>query len=367
MPNTTYRLLDVVSVQVPITTGLSVEKALLCQNADTNKSISVQQLPETIGSAIMPHRDIGDEETNHTVTGPALIGNYVVSGPSATEIPYIGTSKFLYDMCSLNANLEYWDVPTLALHLLSYSPGIDYDINQAIKSIKLSLSNNGGINATIAYAGAAINIAPEQQRMTPNNLARVPFREANYFDFQVGFTILGLENVIPSIAFGMVSDLDITYTFDFLNPDYAGKPPNMQYIFNGATVTWSVKLAYDWAVLQSSSLANILKAVSTQYDTISGNEISNISLSQTLIDWHVKTSYPSTSFSQRLQQVFSSLNRTPSFPGMYHGIGDNRIDGLDGGSNFKVNGFETSANLQMAFPISYITLSGEKVMSWLPT
>lgn len=344
---------------------------LMASNVKTTQNMPISSVKLTLGAGQTPIRDIDNIETTYNISGPCIIED----------------SGFLY-----NRNSGTMCVPSFILEYLYYSSrhsqylqganaGLEYPANPPslyfnrekpiVTSAKLSIGNDG-LNGELAYSG--FHFGPQEKSTN----WQTPGRQSRWYDFYIDLYSKEAGTVKNIGTYKM--NADITFTVNYIEMPYIGQAQFKKYVYNGATMKWSVKALFDdtrkWPTVTRQD--GMYSDFSESYLTLP----EYLSYTTTLASEQVIPSKPaksystgiimkaranyntvSTDFKTRFEAAFNNIvwQEGVAFEAMGY---ETKTTQLLGNSEEQTAfGFISNVNVNMAFPLSDFTISGEKVFA----
>jgi hypothetical protein len=382
---------------------------LLCDSASQDTSFELEDKKLTTGYSNTTFRNIGLFSNSIMITGPSLI----------TKDGFIGDSDLKY------GDFPIIDVPTLIVDLLTseedygtninadtfYVPVSEYDKIPTINSISLKLDKNSGLTGSVTFAGNAsedpnsinisylsnnekiyeyvdVEVTNETPDITPqeeidrssaivnemisesdltNNKTinitddgkleeqksiealKEPMRLSSYYDFHCNYYNYedGLET--PKIIEVCFNNLNFDFEYNWKTIEYIGQMQYKNYIFNGAKIKWNFELLYNFP-----DYSEFLMFYQSSYDNKQGLVLS---INKILGMPYEINEEDMSSFSYRLYSLLNNCVTTEEIRKTgYQAIANTQL-GYEGAK------IENSIKINYSFPLSTITISGERILS----
>jgi len=342
---------------------------LLASDVNVDQNMQINAVKLTLGSGQTPIRDIEDIETTYVINGPCLVED--------TGFLYDNTTNSLcvpsFAMEILNGvgrKSGYMSNMVLDLNYPNSPPGLYYNREKpVITNIRLSVDEEG-LTGGLKISG--LHFGPEQGTGTWST----PLRKTKWYDFYINLYLQNNNNIEYIGQYKM--NAEINFNINYIEMPYIGKAQYKRYVYNGSTMKWSVKAIYD---------ANLKRPTVTRqdgmYPTLSENypyfpqylSYTNPAAEQ-LIPGQSAKAYSTgiimravandtigSDLRQKFESIFNNIlwQTGSAFDLMGYEVSTTQL--LGDSLNQNAFGFVNKVGINMKFPLSDFTVSGEKVFS----
>ena len=375
---TTYKVVAIpFSLDNPNLTPGSIDASaagwtyLMASDVNIQQSMPISSVKLTTGTGQTPIRDMGDIEKKYTLNGPCLIQSegFLYDNSSNTMCVPSFVMELLYGVSRKN---QYLINSISELNYPAAPPGLYFNREKPmITGINLTLGDDG-LNGSINYSG--LHFGPAEG----SGLWQTPARKSRWYDFYVDLyltrggavTYIGPYKINADIRFDMQS----------IEMPYIGKAQFKKYVYNGSTMKWSVKAVFDndrsWPTVtrqdgmypDGSEFGPYFPQYINYTDPNSAETLVPVSPAKafsTGIIMKARANYNTvpSDLRTRFEALFNNVlwQNGSGFSTMGYEVGSPAIIG--DGTSQTAFGFINDVNINLKFPLSDFTISGEKVFS----